>query len=336
MNNTNIKNINIGSLNIRGCKDKYKQDILIKDINRYNIQICGIQETHIPEDNLIQLKSTLQKSDKTYLFYHVGAQNNSKHGSGIIVEKELNPLFSKISDRICQVKVKINSKDLYVISAYAPTLKTCETHPEQKEQFYDELEQAINKVKSKHALVVVGDFNAKTGQGHKEFPENTGKFDKGLTNSSGRTLLELTHRNSLVITNTVFQHKQAHRTTWTSPDGTYKNQIDYIITKLQHKNLVTNSRSYGGIESYTDHNLVKTQINFRWSKMKTTKRNTVPRINLENFNDKMKQEEYKQKVEQSYKENQQKQTALTETTNQQKWTNIVNIYVSKQAKKQWA
>jgi hypothetical protein len=100
----------------------------------------------------------------------------------------------------------------------------------------------------------------------------------------------------MYLTNTTFQHKAAHRTTWTAPDrlqvhmghdgkprrNPYRNQIDYIITKTEHQRFVENSRSYGGTETSTDHKLVKATIRFAWWKMKTSKLPTQ-NIDINNF-----------------------------------------------------
>ena len=141
--------------------------------------------------------------------------------------------------------------------------------------------------------VVLGDFNAKTGSGWKEFPENVGRYGKGHTNENVLALLEFLSKSNLVLTNTLCPHKLSHRTTWTAPERQYtssrdikgnkilllgpdgqprrqpfRNQIDYIATKTNHRKFVTNSRSYGGIKTATDHKLVKMNLKFKWSKIK--------------------------------------------------------------------
>lgn len=45
--------------------------------------------------------------------------------------------------------------------------------PETKEEFYQKVE-AIQPTKSRDVLVMVGDFNAKTGSSNTKFPENMG------------------------------------------------------------------------------------------------------------------------------------------------------------------
>ena len=68
---------------------------------------------------------------------------------------------------------------------------------------------------------------------------------------NGKQLLELAKNNDMLLTNTTFPHKMAHRTTLTAPDlivdrkrydGTtrrnpYRNQIDYIIVKNSQRML---------------------------------------------------------------------------------------------------
>ena len=88
-------------------------------------------------------------------------------------------------------------------------------------------------------------------------------------------------RNNLVLTNTQFKHKMAHRSTWVSVlkpkierKNLYRNQIHYIITRKRHKLFVTNSRSYSGIETTTDHKLVKMNTRMEWYKLNTSKTKT--------------------------------------------------------------
>ena len=42
-------------------------------------------------------------------------------------------------------------------------------------------------------------------------------------------LTEFCQENALVIANTLFQQLKRKLYTWTSPDGQYQNQIDYIL-----------------------------------------------------------------------------------------------------------
>ncbi len=54
-----------------------------------------------------------------------------------------------------------------VFSGYVPTLQNSERNP-----YYEQLEKMKSKVRSQNTVVVVGDFNAKTGYGWREFNNN--------------------------------------------------------------------------------------------------------------------------------------------------------------------
>ena len=76
-------------------------------------------------------------------------------------------------------------------------------------------------------LFIIGDWNAKVGS--QEITGVMGKFGLGVQNEAGQRLSEFCQGNGLIIANTPFQQHQRRLYTWTSPDGQYQNQTDYII-----------------------------------------------------------------------------------------------------------
>ena len=109
------------------------------------------------------------------------------------------------------------------------------------------------------------------------------------------------------------KHKLCHRTTWTAPerekdhkhhDGTnrrnpYRNQIDYIITQIQHKNLLMDERSYGGISTDTDHKLVKAKYRIDWWKQKRNGKRSE-KINFENLQNPELKIKYQYEIRKAY------------------------------------
>ena len=57
------------------------------------------------------------------------------------------------------------------------------------------------------------------------------------TKWSRAMLTEFSQENTLVITNTLFQQHKTRLYTWTSPDGQYQNQIDYILCSWRWRTL---------------------------------------------------------------------------------------------------
>lgn len=159
-----------------------------------------------------------------------------------------------------------------------------------------------------------------------------GRYGKGHINNNGAALLECISKHDLTLTNTLFQHKLSHRTTWTgnkknclAHDGNprrnpYRNQIDYIITKSKHRHFIQHSRSYGGCLTDTDHKLVKMTTNTKWYKIKNEKVIDTG-LNVQNFIDKNYQEQYKKRTSELYKE--QKDQLNNDTKNN--WLKIIEV-----------
>ena len=111
-----------------------------------------------------------------------------------------------------------------VIKAYAPTSNAEEA---EVEQFYDDLQDLLELTHTKKdVLFIIGNWNAKVGS--QEIPGVTGKFGLGVQNEAGKKLTvlprECTGHSKYPLPTT-----QRQLYTWTSLDGQYRNQIDYIL-----------------------------------------------------------------------------------------------------------
>ena len=95
------------------------------------------------------------------------------------------------------------------------------------EQFYEDLQDLLELTSKKDVLFIIRDWNAKVES--QEIPGVTGKFGFGVQNEAGQRLTEFCQENILVLINTLFQEHKRKLYTWTSPDGQYQNQIDYIL-----------------------------------------------------------------------------------------------------------
>ncbi len=73
-----------------------------------------------------------------YEVYYTGSSDNKYHGVGIVTRKDFQAEFDKVTDGICVATIKLEreKRDLKFISAYAPTLETCEKNEDISEEFY--------------------------------------------------------------------------------------------------------------------------------------------------------------------------------------------------------
>ena len=114
--------------------------------------------------------------------------------------------------------------NITVIQVYVPTSNAEEA---EAEQFYENLQHLLELILKKDVLFITEDWNAKVES--QETPGVTGKFGLGVQNEAGQRLIVLCQENALIIANTLFQQHKRRLYMWTSPDGQYGNQTDYIL-----------------------------------------------------------------------------------------------------------
>ena len=95
------------------------------------------------------------------------------------------------------------------------------------EWFYEDLQDLLELTPKKDVLFITGDWNAKVES--QEITGVTGKFGLGVQNEAGQKLIVFCQENALVIANTLSQQRKRRLYTWTSPDGQYRDQIDYNL-----------------------------------------------------------------------------------------------------------
>ena len=90
----------------------------------------------------------------------------------------------------------------------------------------------------------------------RDIPRIKGKFGLGGQNEARRSLTEFCQENTLVIENTLFQQHKRWFYTWTSPDGQYQNQIDYILCRQRWRNSIQSAKTRPGADCGSDHELL--------------------------------------------------------------------------------
>ena len=197
---------------------------------RVNIDILGISEikwTGMGEFN----------SDDHYIYY-CGQESLKRNGVPIIVNKRVwNAVlgYNLDNDRVTSVCFQGKPSIITVIQAYAPT-----TNAKEAEQFYEDLKDLLELTPQKDVLFNMWDWNAKVWS--QEVPGVTGKFGLRVQNEAGKRLTKNYQENTLVIANTLFQQHKRRLYTWTSRDGQYWNQIDYILCSQRWRSSIQSTK----------------------------------------------------------------------------------------------
>ena len=106
----------------------------------------------------------------------------------------------------------------------------------------------------------------------REIPGVTGKFGLGVQNEAGQRLIEFSQENALVIANTLFQQHKSRLYTWTSPDGQYWNQIDYILCSKRWRSSIQLAKTRLGADCGSDHELLIAKFRLKLKKVGKTTR----------------------------------------------------------------
>ena len=88
--------IKIGSLYCRGLRYNLKETQIATDFKTYKLDILAVQETHIKDTSVKQIKPL-----KGSLLNFYSSGNSHRTGVGIITDQNFRGTFTPISDRLC-------------------------------------------------------------------------------------------------------------------------------------------------------------------------------------------------------------------------------------------
>ena len=263
-------NLIIGTWNVRSMSQG-KLEIVKKEMDRLKINILEISE----------LKWTglgYFKSDD-YTIYYSGHEKQRKNGVALIIQKDTAKTvisYNVVNDRLISVRLRGAPFNMTIIQVYAPTT---DAEEEEMERFYDQVQTEIDNICKQDALILHGDWNAKVGKGRER--EVVGQYDLGNRNEAGERLIDFCEYNSFYIVNTFYNQPNRRLYTWTSPGGTYRNQIDYIIGRKRWKSSIVTVKTWPGADCGTDHELL--MCKFRMKLKKNNQPMLLPRYDLENI-----------------------------------------------------
>ena len=263
------KPIKFGTWNVRSLLQVGKLNLLENELARLSIKICGFSEVWWTG------KGHFMK-DTGHKVVYSGSDQKHRQGVALWLHSDIaNSLISyePISPRLICATLRATPQNITVIQVYAPTTSDNE---DDQEQFYEDLQRAINKAPKRSTMVVLGDFNAKIGKCPSQLP-TVGQYGLGERNDAGDTLFSFCEANSLSIVNTLFKQPARRQYTWTSPDGKHRNQIDYILVHKRWRKSITNCRTYPGSDCNSDHNLLVATFKAKFQKVE----NSVSTIKLD-------------------------------------------------------
>ncbi|XP_050563541.1 LINE-1 retrotransposable element ORF2 protein [Spodoptera frugiperda] len=173
-----------------------------------------------------------------------------------------------------------------IVQIYAPT----EQHNEStKDIFYDQLSSVLQETHKN--VMVIGDFNGRIGMQQTGEENVIGNFGFGRRSKNGERMINMAFENNLAFMNSFFRINTKKKWTWHSPDGSYKNEIDYIATN--NRKLIQNVNILSQFNFNTNHRMVRAVLKWTEQKKSRSKYN-IPTNNLK------QQLEIKSKIDNYY------------------------------------
>ena len=269
-----LYSLRIATWNVRTLNKDSKPEQLAHRLQQYNIDICCITEVRWPGSGMKDVSGWK-------LAYSGRDDGQLRRGVGVMLSPRAAAAYidsQPISEGVLLVKLRLKSTTLCVICAYAPT----NDYPEdQKDNFYVELQHAVDRVAARNTLVLAGDFNAQVGaEDPQQWHGCLGKFalkrESLRTSGMATRLLDLCLANDLVLGNTFFDHKDIHLATWTGPGDRNANQIDFMVMRRAQAKAMVNCRVHRGAELGTDHYLLVSSCRLQLSQPRATR----PRVRV--------------------------------------------------------
>ena len=253
-----------------------KSATINNELLRLNVDIAALSETRLAESGKIKEK------DYTIFWQGLPQEARRERGVGFAVRNHLLSAIEPprgLSERIMTLRILTYIGFMTIVSVYAPTeLATSEA----KDAFYLQLSDTLTRVPSSDRLTLLGDFNARVGADHEAWKDCLGSFGVGRLNDNGQRMLELCSAHGLCVTNTFFDTKMAHRTSWRHPRSGHWHQLDLVCVRRKHLSDTLNTRAYHSADCNTDHSLVLSKIRLSPKRIHSQRKQGRVKINADN------------------------------------------------------
>ena len=253
----------IATWNTRTMAAPGRVEQVCKEMHRYNIDIMGVCEARLKNAG-----KKIGPNGEMILFS--GNESRHERGVAIIIDKKTKGSlmeWTPVSDRVLKARFFSRHIKLTIILAYAPTN---EAEDDEKESFYNQLDDVTLSVPRHDLLMVIGDFNAKVGISNEGYEDVMGRNGIGTRNENGELFLDFCKMHGVVVGGTLFPHRDIHKVTWNSPAG-YRNQIDHIAVSRRFKLSLLDVRNKRGADVASDHELVVARVRLKLATLKKPK-----------------------------------------------------------------
>ena len=238
----------IGTWNVRGgMKDKMNEMIDVMKERRLDA-LCltetkrkGCDADDLP-GGVVALWSGVDQDE--HASGGVGVVLSSRFASGV---KD----YSMVGPRLLWVRIKLGITRVFLVAAYAPISSA---GPQELEKFWESVKETLDLAEGNERIIMCGDLNGWVGTKRAGLEAVLGPHGDKRANDAGKPILDVCLEWNLLVSNTLFRHKDIHTYTWGRNDQ--KSVIDMMLIDSRLRNTIMDTRAYRGPTLGTDHYLV--------------------------------------------------------------------------------
>ena len=203
---TSPQTLVLGCLNVRGCSTIESKRCEIGDMfDRRRMDVLALCETKIKGKGEVVFGEVIGRVSGV-------ERGRAREGVALLLSRWMvNKVveWKEVSSRLMWVRVRMGRECWAFVSAYGPG---CERSEEEQDTFWNELTRCVDVLSRRNYVVVLGDLNARVGDG--EIEGVVGKYGVPGGNESGERLLNMCVEQELVISNSWFKKKLINKFTW--------------------------------------------------------------------------------------------------------------------------
>ena len=115
---------------------------------------------------------------------------------------------------------------------------------EEKEEFWNELDEEVQKIPGAERVVIGADLNGHVGEGNTGDERVMGRYGVRERNEEGQRIVDFAKRMDMAVLNTYFKKKEEHRVTYQS--GSRRTQVDYVLCRRRQLKEVGDCKVFAG------------------------------------------------------------------------------------------
>ena len=245
--------IRVCTVNIGTLVGKRRE--VVEMLARRRVDICCIQEVRYKNQGTTAFGSNEEK----YKFWYNGNKDGT-NGVGLLVRQELVERVLNVerySDRLMKITMILGKTVCHIFSAYAPQVGLS---MQEKEEFWELMEEEVAKVPNSEGLFVGGDLNGHIGSERAGYEEIRGRHGYGTANREGEIILDFAKNQNLRILNTYFQKDRNKTVTYVS--GGAETQLDFVLMRPKDDIMAVDCRAIPGESCAYQHRPVRADIRF--------------------------------------------------------------------------